>query len=102
MHERDFFQLALYLVALVALTPPLGYYMARVFQGERTLLSPVLGPVERVIYRLGGVDETKEMSWLGYTGALLAFNILGFLVTLVQLMTQAWLPLNPANLPNVP
>jgi K+-transporting ATPase ATPase A chain len=102
MNQRDFLQLALYLGALVVLTPLLGKFMARVFQGERTLLSPVLGPIERLIYQLGGVDAAKEMSWLGYTGALLAFNILGFLVTLGQLMTQAWLPLNPANLPNVP
>lgn len=102
MQSRDFLQLALYLGALVALTPLLGKFMARVFQGERTLLSPVLGPIERLIYKLGGVDASKEMSWLGYTGALLAFNLLGCLATLVQLMTQAWLPLNPANLPNLP
>ncbi len=102
MNERDFLQLALYLVALVALTPVLGKFMARVLRGERTFLSPVLGPVERGIYKLGGVDATKEMTWLGYAGALLAFNILGCLLTLVQLMTQAWLPLNPAGLSNVP
>ena len=102
MNERDFLQLALYLVALVALTPMLGKFMARVLQGERTFLSPILGPVERGIYKLGGVDAHREMTWLGYAGALLAFNILGCLLTLAQLMTQAWLPLNPANLPNVP
>jgi K+-transporting ATPase ATPase A chain len=102
MQPRDFLQLALYLAALVALTPLLGRFMARVFQGERTLLSPVLGPMERLIYRLGGVDATKEMSWLSYAGALLAFNLLGFLVTLLQLMFQGALPFNPANLPNVP
>ena len=102
MNERDFLQLALYLVALVALTPVLGKFMARVLQGERTFLSPVLGPVERGIYKLGGVDANREMTWLGYAGALLAFNVLGCLLTLAQLMTQAWLPLNPANLPNVP
>ncbi len=102
MNERDFLQLALFLGVLVALTPVLGKYMARVFQGERTLLTPILGPVERLTYKLGGVDATKEMSWLGYAGALLAFNMVGCLVTLVQLMTQAWLPMNPANLPNLP
>ena len=102
MNERDFLQLALFLGALVALTPLLGKYMARVFQGERTFLSPILGPVERLTYKLGGVDATKEMTWRGYAGALLAFNLLGCLLTLVQLMTQAWLPLNPANLPIVP
>ena len=102
MNERDFLQLALYLVALVALTPMLGKFMARVLQGERTFLSPIFGPVERGIYKLGGVDAHREMTWFGYASALLAFNILGCLLTLAQLMTQTWLPLNPANLPNVP
>jgi K+-transporting ATPase ATPase A chain len=102
MNERDFLQLALYLGALVVLTPVLGKFMARVFQGERNFLTPVLGPVERLIYRLSGVDASREMTWVGYAGALLAFNLLGCLLTLVQLMTQAWLPLNPAHLPNVP
>ena len=74
MNERDFLQLALYLIALVALTPVLGKFMARVFQGERTFLSPALGPVERLIYKLGGVDANREMTWLGYAGAMLAFK----------------------------
>jgi len=102
MNQRDFLQLALYLIALVALTPVLGRYMARVFGGEPTPLAPVLGPVERLIYRLSGIDASREMSWVAYAGALIAFNLLGFLLTLAQLMTQAWLPLNPAHLPNVP
>jgi K+-transporting ATPase ATPase A chain len=102
MHERDFAQLALYLGALIVLTPLLGGFMARVFKGERTFLSPVLGPIERLIYKASGINATKEMSWLGYAGALLAFNILGCLLTLLQLMTQGWLPLNRAHLPNVP
>ena len=102
MQAHDWIQLALYLAALIALTPVLGGFMARVLTGERTFLSPILGPVERGIYKLGGVDAHREMTWLGYAGALLAFNILGCLLTLAQLMTQAWLPLNPANLPNVP
>ena len=102
MNERDFLQLALFLGTLLALTPLLGKYMARVFEGERTFLSPVLGPVERGICKLGGVDGSKEMNWLGYAGALLAFNLLGCLLTLAQLMTQAWLPMNPAGLPNLP
>jgi K+-transporting ATPase ATPase A chain len=102
MNGHDFIQLALYLAALVALTPPLGQFMARVFNGGRTPLTPVLGSVERLIYKLCGVKATREMSWVAYAGALLAFNLFGFLLTLAQLMTQAWLPLNPAHLPNVP
>ena len=101
MQSRDFLQLALFLGALATLTPLLGRYMARVFQGERTFLSPLLSPIERVIYRLSGVDASREMNWLGYAGALLAFNLLGGALTMVQMMTQAWLPLNPAGLPNV-
>ena len=102
MQAHDWTQLALYLAALIALTPLLGGFMARVFAGERTFLSPALAPVERLIYRLGGVDAAKEMTWLGYLGALLAFNLAGGVLTLVQMLTQAWLPLNPQHLPNVP
>ena len=98
MNERDFLQLALYLAALIALTPLLGKYLAHVFSGGRTFLAPV----ERSIYKLSGIDVTREMTWLDYTAALLVFNVLGCLLTLAQLMTQAWLPLNPAHLPNVP
>ena len=102
MQAHDWTQLALYLAALLALTPLLGGFMARVFAGGRTFLSPLLAPVERLIYRLGGVDAAKEMTWLGYLGALLAFNLAGGVLTLVQMLTQAWLPLNPQHLPNVP
>ena len=102
MHERDFIQLALYLGALILLTPILGGFMARVFEGKRTFLSPLLGPVETVIYKLSGIDAKREMTWLGYLGALLAFNFAGCLLTLAQMMTQSWLPLNPQHLPNVP
>ncbi len=76
--------------------------MARVFNAERTWLSALLGPLERGVYKLSGVDPAREMTWLEYVGALLAFNLLGCTLTLVQLLTQAWLPLNPAHLPNVP
>ncbi|MEO6788520.1 MAG: potassium-transporting ATPase subunit KdpA, partial [Chthoniobacteraceae bacterium] len=102
MKTTGWLQLFAFLGALIALTPLLGAYMARVFEGKRHLLSRVLGPVERMIYRLGGTDEKREMTWLSYLGALLVFNIAGCLLTLVQMMTQAWLPLNPQHLPNVP
>jgi K+-transporting ATPase ATPase A chain len=102
VNPRDFLQLALFVVGLVAITPPLGRFMARVFSGERHLLSRILGPVERGIYRLSGVDPDHEMSWKAYAIAMLVFNILGGVVLLVMEMTQAWLPLNPQHLPNVP
>src|SRR5262245_26590940 len=75
--------------------------MYRVFRGERTWLSPVLGPVERAIYRIGGIDPHQEMRWTTYCGALLIFNLLGFLVLLGLQLTQRWLPLNPQGLDNV-
>jgi K+-transporting ATPase ATPase A chain len=102
MQANDWAQIALFLAALVALTPVLGGFMARVFAGERTFLSPVLGPLERLIYRLGGVDPAKEMRWTGYCGALLAFNLLGFIALLALQLAQKGLPLNPQGLDNVP
>lgn len=102
MKTTDWLQLFAFLAALIALTPLLGGWMARVFEGERHWLSGPLGWLEQLIYRGGGIDAKKEMSWVTYVGALLTFNVLGCLVTLLQLMTQAWLPLNPEHLPNLP
>jgi K+-transporting ATPase ATPase A chain len=98
----DFLQLALFIVVLVAVTPPLGRFMARLFSGERHVLSRLFAPIERGIYKLSGVDPDHEMSWKAYTVAMLVFNILGGAVLLAMEMTQAWLPLNPQHLPNVP
>ena len=67
---------------LLALTKPLGIYMTRLFNGERIFLHPVLRPVERGVYRLTGVDETKEMRWTTYAVAMLVFSLFGVLVTL--------------------
>ncbi len=102
MNQRDFVQLALFLGALLAATPLLGRHMCRVFCGERHLGTAWLGPLERAIYRLAGVAPDREMSWPAYLVALLAFNALGVVALLVLQMAQAWLPLNPAALPNVP
>lgn len=102
MHERDFIQLALFIAGLIVITPLLGRFMARVFAGERHFLSRALGPIERAIYKLSGVDSDHEMSWKTYAIAMLVFNIVGAVVLLVMEMTQAWLPLNPQHLPNVP
>jgi len=102
MHERDFLQLALFIAGLVAITPPLGKFMARVFAGERHFLSRALGPIERGIYKLSGVDPAQEMSWKAYAIAMLGFNIVGGGVLLIMEMTQQWLPFNPQHLPNVP
>ncbi|HEY5892457.1 MAG TPA: potassium-transporting ATPase subunit KdpA [Chthoniobacterales bacterium] len=102
MSPRDFVQLALYLLGVIALTPLLGAFMARIFQGKSTLLSPLLRPIERTIYRLGGVDEKREMRWTEYCLALLVFNAIGFAFVFLLQITQGWLPLNPAKLANVP
>jgi potassium-transporting ATPase potassium-binding subunit len=102
MHERDFLQLGLFIAGLIAITPPLGKFMARVFAGERHFLSLVLGPIERGIYKLSAVDPAQEMPWKTYAIAMLVFNIVGGVVLLVMEMTQQWLPLNPQHLPNVP
>jgi potassium-transporting ATPase potassium-binding subunit len=90
-------QIILYCAIVVALVKPLGWYMTRVFSGERTLLSPVLRPVEAGIYWIGGVDEKREQHWLTYTVAMLLFHVGGFLIVYGVMRLQAILPLNPAG-----
>ena len=102
MSSRDFVQLGLYLFALVVATPILGAFMAQALQGRPTLLSRVLRPMERAIYRVSGVDETHAMRWTEYCLALLVFNAVGFAFLFVVQLIQGWLPLNPARLSNVP
>ena len=97
----EVFQLVFFLALVVALTPLLGGWMARVFRGEQHFLTPILGWLEGLIYRVARVDPAEEMTWKRYAAALLAFNFLG-LFTLLGLQTgQAWLPLNPAGQTNV-
>jgi potassium-transporting ATPase potassium-binding subunit len=90
-------QILLYCAIVVALVKPLGWYMTRVFNGEHTLLSPVLRPIEAAIYWVGGVDKTREQHWLSYTVAMLFFHVGGFLILYVLMRTQALLPFNPAE-----
>jgi len=92
-------QLILYLAVLVALVKPLGGYMARVYEGQPTWLDKVLGPIERLIYRLCGVDPKAEMTWQHYAAAALAFNFCGLLVVYALLRWQHLLPLNPQGMP---
>jgi K+-transporting ATPase ATPase A chain len=101
MTTNGVLQIGLYLVALVLVTKPLGVYMARVYSGERTFADPVLVPVERLFYRLTGVDSQREMRWTTYLLALLAFNLAGFLLLFAIQRLQGGLPLNPADLPAV-
>lgn len=88
-------QISLLFLAVLAAIKPLGLYMARVFSGERTFLSPVLAPVEAGLYRMAGIQRDKEQGWLAYTVAMLAFSLAGFLALYAILRLQAYMPLNP-------
>jgi K+-transporting ATPase ATPase A chain len=102
MTINGWIQIAIYFVVLTALVVPLGRYMAQVFEGDRTFLSPVLQPVEAVLYALGGVDKNREQHWITYTVAMLLFNAAGFLVVYGLQRFQAMLPFNPADQSAVP
>jgi K+-transporting ATPase ATPase A chain len=105
MTTNDWFQLALYFGLLVALTKPLGAYMARVYQGQPCGVDRALGWLERLIYRLSAVEPQQEMSWRQYAVAVLLFNGLGIIAVYVILRLQDVLPLNPqkfaANSPDL-
>jgi K+-transporting ATPase ATPase A chain len=88
-------EIVFYCGIVVLLTKPLGGYMTRVFNGERTWLSPMLRPIEAGIYWIGGVDEKREQHWLTYTVAMLFFHIGGFIVIYALMRLQAVLPFNP-------
>src|SRR5258706_1112689 len=90
-------QILLYCAIVVALVKPLGWYMTRVFNGEKTFLSPVLRPLEAALYWAGGVDERREQHWVSYTVAMLFFHVGGFLILYVVMRAQAMLPSNPAG-----
>ncbi len=94
-------QAIVFFLIILALTKPLGSYMARVFAGERTWLSPVLVPVERLVYRICGVREDEEMAWYAYALSMLAFSLIGLAYLYILLRTQKWLPFNPAHIDNM-
>ncbi len=97
MTTNSYFQIALYLVVLVALVKPLGAYMARVYEGK-VLLERVLGPIERAVYRACGTTRETEMSWKTYALAMIVFNALGFFFVYALQRLQFYLPLNPQGL----
>src|SRR5579884_3540161 len=94
--------IVVFLVLLLALTRPLGLYMARVYSGKRTFLAPLLGPLERLVYRLCGVDPAADQGWKTYTAAMLLFNLAGLLLLYALQRLQAFLPFNPQGVANVP
>ena len=97
----DFLQIIIFLGLLIGLTPVLGNYMYKVFTDGKHIMKPVLGWLERLIYKFIGTDPTEETNWKSYTFGLLAFNLIGFLFLFILQLTQAYLPLNPAHQANV-
>jgi K+-transporting ATPase ATPase A chain len=102
MTLNGWIQIALYCAIVLALVKPLGWFMTRVFTGERTFLTPVLRPVEAGIYRLAGIDETREQHWTTYAAAMLLFHVGGFIILYALMRVQASLPFNPQAMPAVP
>ena len=101
MTVNGWIQILLFLAAVAAVTAPLGRFMARVFARERTWFDPALRPLERLIYRLTGVDERHEMRWTEYGMTMLAFSLVSMLVLYGLMRLQALLPFNPQGLANV-
>ncbi|MDD2899586.1 MAG: potassium-transporting ATPase subunit KdpA [Desulfuromonadaceae bacterium] len=99
MNSHEWLQTIILFVVLLALVRPLGGFMAKVFHGERTFLSSILAPCERLIYRICGVKADDEMGWQRYAGSVLLFNLVMLISLFVMLMTQHLLPLNPQKVP---
>jgi K+-transporting ATPase ATPase A chain len=101
MTANGWFQITLYFLLIVLIARPLGIYMANVFERRRTFLDPVLIPIERILYRLTGVEADKEMRWTEYGIAMLLFSFVSMLALYLIERVQTWLPWNPQHLPNV-
>src|SRR4030067_2899846 len=91
-----------FLTVLTLLVKPLGTYMTNVYQGKRTFFSPILAPLENLIYKTADVKQDEEMDWKDYATALLLFNGLGLIVLFLILLLQGILPLNPQKYPGFP
>jgi len=98
MTLNGWIQIAIFCAIIVALVKPLGWYMTKVMTGERTFLSPVLRPVERLLYAGAGIDEREEQHWLTYTVAMLAVNAAGFVLLFALQRLQGALPFNPTHM----
>ena len=102
MGFNDFLQVLLYIALLIAVTPLLGRFMAKVFTGEKHFLIPVFGGIEKLFYKLLRINPEDGMDWKKYLYSVLLFNLFGFVLLMIIQLTQKWLPLNPQNLDNVP
>ncbi|MGA8230431.1 MAG: potassium-transporting ATPase subunit KdpA [Candidatus Acidiferrales bacterium] len=101
MTSNGWLQIGLFFLVVIAITKPLGVFITRVFNREKTLLDPVFRPVEKLIYRTIGVDASHEMEWTEYAGAMLLYSGVSMALLYLIERTQHWLPLNPEKLPNV-
>jgi K+-transporting ATPase ATPase A chain len=101
MTTNGWLQILLFTAIIIAITKPVGVFLTHVFSGERTFLHPILRPVERLIYRLTGVDEKREMHWSEYAVAMLLFSVVSLLLLYLIQRVQGYLPLNPQQLPGV-
>jgi potassium-transporting ATPase potassium-binding subunit len=101
MTANGWLQIGIYLLILLAVTKPMGVFLTRVFAGEGTFLDPALRPLERLLYRLTGVDEKREMDWKEYTIAMLLFSCVSMLLLYLMERVQQWLPWNPQHMPKL-
>jgi K+-transporting ATPase ATPase A chain len=101
MTANGWFQIGFYLVVIVLVTKPMGVFMTRVFNREKTFLDVIFRPIERLVYRLTGVDEKREMRWTEYAVAMLLFSGVSMALLYLIERTQKWLPFNPQKLSNV-
>jgi potassium-transporting ATPase potassium-binding subunit len=101
MTANGWFQIGMYLLIVLAITKPMGVFMARVFSGQRTFLDPLMRPVEKLLYRVTRVDEKQEMKWTEYAIAMLLFSGVSMLLLYAIQRVQVWMPWNPQALGNV-
>jgi K+-transporting ATPase ATPase A chain len=101
MTANGWAQIGFFLVVILVITKPVGVFMARVFSGEKTVLDAVLRPIERIIYRLTGIDEKHEMRWTEYATAMLLFSGVSMVLLYMIERVQKWLPLNPQKFANI-
>ena len=101
MTSQDFIQILLFFALLIGLTPVIGNYMSKVFMGEKHFMLPVFGWLEKLTYKFIGINPNGETNWKSYTFSLLQFNLIGFVFVFLIQLFQGYMPLNPANLPDV-
>src|SRR5499433_2592012 len=97
MTLNGWLQILMFLVLVFLVTKPMGVFMARVFNREKTLMDPVLRPIERLLYRVTGVDENHEMRWTEYAISMLLFSVVSMIVLYAMERLQGYLPFNPQN-----